>query len=492
MLEEIVGTPELARLTTRRDDDYAITVVDLWAAVADVLTFYQERYANEAFLRTATRRESVARLAALIDYRLRARRGGARTSRVHVEDEQARDAAARACACRACPARTSSRRPSRRSSRSSPTRGSTACGSSRSPSPPPHWRRDGRRRRSTARRVLRSRPSWRPGSGSSSSSDQQPAPVEEKTIAAVRTEGDRAVVTWAQPVERTTWDSAATVFSFARTFRLFGHNAPATYMQPETVLPSGLFQRGPIAKRSLLEREYGFSARLDQSSSATSEAEPRIAWKLRGLQTSDFAYPRSGNAEEAATAEAADTSRLCLDARFEGIAPGARLLVADTRPDGTKRIVTVVEVDQASDALGAVADTVTRVTVTPALGSLPDRRGVVVYELVHELALWAGTYAERLTGDTVLPSRPARRGRCGRDRAGASSAERCTAGAPPAAGGARDRPARRARGRIRTAARRDGQGCRHHDRARCVGLLPPRRARWTSRARSTSRPRARR
>ena len=53
-------TPDLAPLTTRVDDDYTVTVLDLWAAVADVLTFYQERYANEAFLRTATRRESVA------------------------------------------------------------------------------------------------------------------------------------------------------------------------------------------------------------------------------------------------------------------------------------------------------------------------------------------------------------------------------------------------------------------------------------------------
>ena len=71
MLEEIVVTRELATLTTRLDDDYTVTVVDLWAAVADVLTFYQERYANEAFLRTATRRESVSRLARLIDYGLR-------------------------------------------------------------------------------------------------------------------------------------------------------------------------------------------------------------------------------------------------------------------------------------------------------------------------------------------------------------------------------------------------------------------------------------
>ena len=70
MLERIARTPGLAPLTTRRDDDYAVTLLDLWAAVADVLTFYQERYANEAFLRTGRFRDSVARLGALIDYRL--------------------------------------------------------------------------------------------------------------------------------------------------------------------------------------------------------------------------------------------------------------------------------------------------------------------------------------------------------------------------------------------------------------------------------------
>jgi hypothetical protein len=71
MLDDIANHPELARLTTRESDDYAITMIELWAAVADVLTFYQERYFNEAFLRTARFRDSVARLAALLDYRLK-------------------------------------------------------------------------------------------------------------------------------------------------------------------------------------------------------------------------------------------------------------------------------------------------------------------------------------------------------------------------------------------------------------------------------------
>ena len=38
----------LKALMTREDDDFSIALLDAWASVADVLTFYQERIANEA------------------------------------------------------------------------------------------------------------------------------------------------------------------------------------------------------------------------------------------------------------------------------------------------------------------------------------------------------------------------------------------------------------------------------------------------------------
>lgn len=62
-------TVALPALTTREGDDHAVTLVELWAAMADVLTFYQERIANEAYLRTATSRDSVRRLVRLLDYK---------------------------------------------------------------------------------------------------------------------------------------------------------------------------------------------------------------------------------------------------------------------------------------------------------------------------------------------------------------------------------------------------------------------------------------
>jgi hypothetical protein len=61
----------LRGLTTRAPDDPSIALLDAWATVADVLTFYQERIANEGYLRTATERRSVLELARLVGYALR-------------------------------------------------------------------------------------------------------------------------------------------------------------------------------------------------------------------------------------------------------------------------------------------------------------------------------------------------------------------------------------------------------------------------------------
>ncbi|HEY2925272.1 baseplate J/gp47 family protein, partial [Piscinibacter sp.] len=63
--------PELAGLRTRDADDYTLGLIDAVACAADVLTFYQERVANESYLRTATERVSLQEMAKLIGYRLR-------------------------------------------------------------------------------------------------------------------------------------------------------------------------------------------------------------------------------------------------------------------------------------------------------------------------------------------------------------------------------------------------------------------------------------
>lgn len=69
MLAQATGQQGLTALTSREDDDTSVALMDSWAAVLDVLSFYQERIANEGFLRTATETRSVYELASEIGYR---------------------------------------------------------------------------------------------------------------------------------------------------------------------------------------------------------------------------------------------------------------------------------------------------------------------------------------------------------------------------------------------------------------------------------------
>lgn len=61
----------LAGLSTREPSDPSIAVLDAWAVIGDILTFYQERIANEGFLGTATERRSIHELASAIGYALK-------------------------------------------------------------------------------------------------------------------------------------------------------------------------------------------------------------------------------------------------------------------------------------------------------------------------------------------------------------------------------------------------------------------------------------
>lgn len=63
--------PALAAFTVRDTDDPAVALLDGWAVVADVLTFYTERLANEGYLRTATLQQSLRLLGRLVGYRPR-------------------------------------------------------------------------------------------------------------------------------------------------------------------------------------------------------------------------------------------------------------------------------------------------------------------------------------------------------------------------------------------------------------------------------------
>jgi predicted phage baseplate assembly protein len=79
MLRGIDAAPELAAWTHRDADDPGIALLQGAALLGDILTFYQEHYANEAYLRTAAWRESIAELVRLTGYRLAPGIGGRAT-----------------------------------------------------------------------------------------------------------------------------------------------------------------------------------------------------------------------------------------------------------------------------------------------------------------------------------------------------------------------------------------------------------------------------
>lgn len=63
------GQKPLAALTNLAESEPTVALLDAWSAVLDVLTFYQERNAQEGFLRTATESRSVRWLAQSVGYR---------------------------------------------------------------------------------------------------------------------------------------------------------------------------------------------------------------------------------------------------------------------------------------------------------------------------------------------------------------------------------------------------------------------------------------
>lgn len=63
------ATTLLPEWTSRSSNDFGVMLVELFAYMGDILSFYGDRIANEAFLETATQRNSVLALARMLDYR---------------------------------------------------------------------------------------------------------------------------------------------------------------------------------------------------------------------------------------------------------------------------------------------------------------------------------------------------------------------------------------------------------------------------------------
>jgi hypothetical protein len=359
MLEAIAGTPELASLRTRLSDDHAITLLELWATIADVLSFYQERGANEAFLRTARFRDSVLRMARLIDYHLGPGAAattmlaftvekdstvripvGLRVQSVPGQDEKPQKfetletitADARLNRLRVVPAPIAVNPLAKGTTRALLVPDESALAVANGLAPEDRFL------------IFRS-----------GTSD----PIEELEIEEVRVEHDRIVLAWSGPIQGTSWDVTAQAFKLGRRFRIFGYNAPPQHMR---AIPDDQVAGG-------------------------------IRWELK---TTVHMY---------STAPVAD---LVLDGRYEELAVGSRLLVSVQDPPNptAHTLVTVSALGEAQPVVGPVSDRVTKVTVFPKVQLAPAPQ-VRIHELTGPpIRFWGHTYPEVVATATVyLPGR---------------------------------------------------------------------------------------
>lgn len=89
MFRQLNATPNLVAWTHRKPDDPGIALLEGAAILGDILTFYQELYANEAFLATAQWRDSISDLVRLLGYRLSPGLGGRGTFAFEVKGTKA-------------------------------------------------------------------------------------------------------------------------------------------------------------------------------------------------------------------------------------------------------------------------------------------------------------------------------------------------------------------------------------------------------------------
>lgn len=88
MFRELNKNEILENWTHREPDDPGIALLEGVAVLGDILTFYQELYANEAYLRTAQWRESIADLVRLLGYQLSPGVGGKATFAFQVKGDK--------------------------------------------------------------------------------------------------------------------------------------------------------------------------------------------------------------------------------------------------------------------------------------------------------------------------------------------------------------------------------------------------------------------
>lgn len=425
MLEAIAGTPELAGLTTRQSDDYAITFFDLWAAVLDVLTFYQERYANEAFLRTARQAASLQRLARLLDYSPRP--GVAALDELAFTIDAGREVAI-PVGLRVQSVPQGSEPPQTFETLETVTADARFNRLRVYPAPAPA----NPLAQGSTGAVLdrldgpRMAAALSPNDAVVLFNDGGSDFPEQKKIGALAVADDRVGLKWTTAIQGADWSPATLAYKFRRTFRLYGYNAPATFMQATQTdsAPGGLQWNvvstdfsNPGGTTFALDSRYNDLAVGTQLLFVAPAAPQAPALNAVAVEEGAVQATLSAVFDEflgtgfkpemglnLASVEGIDIIASPAGAIFN--LPGLQtILVTVTQTSQTP--VSVKGQGQQSNPSSPISDTVTQVTVQPvnpqnAIGAISDIRSVVVYELAGDpIAFWASAYGARLTSATV-------------------------------------------------------------------------------------------
>ena len=343
MKEAISQAPELRpSWTVRNTNDYGIALMAMWAYLADILTFYQERIANEAYLRTAQQQASVTALAALLGYKP-SPGAAAEAELVFFLDKQKQIQIPVGLRVQSVPGQNQK-----------PQKFETVEAISAEyafnqlqifPQPQAY----APFALGSAGAVLLS-----PTKGLAPGTKLamfDASVTELKQIAGLPVENTQQLLNWNPAVQTSEFDSFITrVTPYQRQFRLFGNNAPSSYMKPGTdaTAPGG------------------------------------IAWQFT---TAPYPGPTS------ATGATIPATTFALDAKYNDIKPGSQFLISDPGASTpVARIATVSSVTTTQTVYGPLQDTVTWLDFTGGTllpGMSIDGGPVVILDAAGQLRVFA-------------------------------------------------------------------------------------------------------
>lgn len=363
MLEAAAAQRELRGWTARSSDDLGVALLECWAYVADVLTFYTERTANESFLRTARLRESVLRLAALVGHRPMP--GLSAVARLAFELEpEAELELPRGLRVKSVPEAEGEKAVTFETD--APLRANGALNAVPvwgEPESLDEWPQDGGAVDPAA--VEEARRAFKPGTEFLLlyGDDDGKQWAEEKEVVSLEDRPPALDLRYRPRLRGAPASPDTAPLSLAKTgrrFKLFGHDAPKTWLMPKTG------SEGKVEEFKLVEARIGGSGPYD--------------------------------------VQVPDQDKLRLDRIVEGLEPGAEMVVTAL---GLYLRGTVKAVHAAGAELGPLAATVTELVFEEPLWGMgeerPSVRDVTVHELSGpEIALWDRSFPDEIEGARVL------------------------------------------------------------------------------------------